>query len=172
MGSWNRKKLSRVQLCDPMDGSTPGFPVRHQLLECAQTHVYPVGDANQPSHPLSSPSPSTCNLSQYQGLFQWVGSLHQVAKVLSFSFSISPSNEYSGLISLGWTDWISLQSKRLSGVLCSTTIQKNHLFGVQPSLWSNSHIRTWLMEKPYLWLYTALSAKWCLCFWIHYLGLS
>ena len=65
-----------------MDCSTPGFPVHHQLPEPTQTHVHRVGDAIQPSHPLSSPSPPTFNLSQYQGLFQWVGSSYQVAKVL------------------------------------------------------------------------------------------
>ena len=68
-------------LCDPVDCTTPGFPVHHQLPELAQTHVHWVGDAIQPSHPLSSPSPAF-NLSQHQGLFQWVSSLHQVAKVL------------------------------------------------------------------------------------------
>ena len=77
--------LSCPTLCaDPMDGSTPGFPVHHQLLELAQTHVHRVGDAIQPSHPLSSPSPSTFNLSQQQGLFKLVSSSHQVAKVLGF----------------------------------------------------------------------------------------
>ena len=71
-------------LCDPMNRSTPGLPVHHQLLEFNQTHVHRVSDAIQPSHPLSSPSPPTLNLSQYQGLFQWVSSLHQVTKVLEF----------------------------------------------------------------------------------------
>ena len=75
---------SRPTLCDPMDCSTPGFHVHHQLLEIAQTHVYRVGDAIQPSHPLSFPSSSAFKLSQHQGLFQWVSSLHQVAKVLEF----------------------------------------------------------------------------------------
>ena len=70
--------------CDPMDCSTPGFPVHHQLVELAQTHVHRVGDAIQPPHPLSSPSPPTFNPSQHQGLFQRVSSLHQVAKVLEF----------------------------------------------------------------------------------------
>ena len=70
-------------LCDPTDCSTPGFLVHHQLLEPTQTHVHRVGDAIQPSHPLSPPSP-TFNLSQCQGLFQWVSSLHQVTKVLEF----------------------------------------------------------------------------------------
>ena len=70
-------------LCDPMDCSMPGLPVYHQLLEITQTHVHWVGDAIQPSHPLSSPSP-TFNLCQHQGLFKWVSSSHQVAKVLEF----------------------------------------------------------------------------------------
>ena len=75
---------ARLTLCDPMDCSTPGFPVHHQLLELTHTYVHQVGDAIQPSHPLSSPSPPTFNLPQHQGLFQWVSSLHQVAKVLEF----------------------------------------------------------------------------------------
>ena len=70
-------------LCDPMNHSTPG-PVHHQLPETTQTHVHWVGDAIQPSYPLSSPSPPALNLSQHQGLFQWVSSLHQMAKVLEF----------------------------------------------------------------------------------------
>ena len=78
--------LSRVWLCDPMDCSTPGFPVHHQLPELAQTHVHRVSDAIQPSHPLSSPSPPAFNLPQHQGIFQWVSSLHQVTKVLEFQF--------------------------------------------------------------------------------------
>ena len=73
---------SSLTLCDPMDYGTPGFPVLHSLLEFAQIHVHWVGDANQPSHPLSPSSPPTLNLSQHQSLFQWVGSSHQMAKVL------------------------------------------------------------------------------------------
>ena len=73
-----------VQLCDLMDCSTPGLPVHHQLPEFTQTHVHWVSDAIQPSHPLSSLSPPTFNLSQQQGLFKWVSSSHQVAKVLEF----------------------------------------------------------------------------------------
>ena len=72
---------SCLTLCNPMDCSMPGFPVLRHLLELAQTHVHWVDDAIQPCHPLSSPSPSAFNLSQHQGLFQWVGSSHQVAKV-------------------------------------------------------------------------------------------
>ena len=94
-----------------MDCSMPGFPVYHHLLELAQTHVHWVGDAIQPSHSLSSPSPPALSLSQHQGLLQWVSSLHQVAKYWSFSFSISPSNEYSGLISfrMDWFDLLDVQ---------------------------------------------------------------
>ena len=84
-----------------------GFPVHHQLLKLAQTHIHRVSDAIQPSYPLSSPSPPALNLFQHQGLFQWVSSLHQVAKVLEFQLSKSPSNEYSGLISFRM-DWLNL----------------------------------------------------------------
>ena len=73
---------SCLTLCDPMNHSTPGPPVHHQLPESTQTHVHRVGDAIQSSHPLSSPSPPALNLSQHQGLFKWVSSLHQVAKVV------------------------------------------------------------------------------------------
>ena len=89
--SWGHKELdssvqslSCVRLCDSMDCSTPGFPIHYQLLELTQTHICLVGDAIQPSHPLSSPSPPAFNLAQHQGLFQWVSSLYQVSKVLEF----------------------------------------------------------------------------------------
>ena len=75
---------SCLNLCDPMDCSTPGHPVHHQLPELTQTHVHWVGDAIQPPHPLSSASPPAFDLSQHQGLSQWVGSSNQVAKVLEF----------------------------------------------------------------------------------------
>ena len=78
------QSLSRVWLCDPMNCSTPGLPVHHQLPEFTQTHVHRVGDAIQPSHPLPSPFPPAPNPSQHQSLFQWVNSLHEVAKVLEF----------------------------------------------------------------------------------------
>ena len=94
-----------LTLCNPMDGSTSGFPVLRYLPEFAQTHVHWVGDAIQPS--LLPPPPPVLNLSQHQGLFQCVDSLHQVAKVLDGSFSISPSNGYSKLISfrIDWLVW-------------------------------------------------------------------
>ena len=93
---------SLSQIC-----STPGFPVLHYLPEFAKTHVYWVSDAIQLPHPLSPPSPLALNLSQHQGLFQRVSSSHQVAKHWSISLSISPSNEYSGLISFR-IDWFVL----------------------------------------------------------------
>ena len=99
-------------LCDPMDCSTPGFPVHHRLPELAQTHIHQVGDATQPSHPLSFPSPPAFNLSQHQGLFQWMSSLHQVVKVLELQLQhYFPSNEYPGLISLriDWLDLLAVQ---------------------------------------------------------------
>ena len=87
-----------------MDCSMPGFPVLHYLLKFAHTHVHWVGDAIQQSHPLLPSSPAL-NLSQHQGLFQWVGPFHiRWPRYYSFRFSISPSSEYSGLISLS-TDW-------------------------------------------------------------------
>ena len=97
--------------------STLGLPVHHQLLELAQTHVHQVTAAIRPSHPLSSPSPAF-NLSQYHGIFRWVSYSHQAAKYWSFSFSISPSNEYSGLISfrMDWLDLLAVQGT-LKGLL-------------------------------------------------------
>ena len=84
------QSLSQVQLCDPMDCSTPGLPVHYQIPEFTQTHVYWVGDAIQTSHPLLAPSPPAFNLSQHQGLFKWVSSLQQVAKVLEFQLQHQP----------------------------------------------------------------------------------
>ena len=97
-------------LCDPMDCSTPGFLVHHQLPELVQTNVHWVSDAIQPSYPLSLPSPPAFNLSQHQGLFQWVLQIRW-PKYWSFNFSISPSNEYSGLISfrMDWLDLLAVQ---------------------------------------------------------------
>ena len=111
--------LSLVWLCDPMDCSTPGIPVHHHLPELAQTHAHWVGDPIQLSHPLLSPYPPALNLSQHQGLFQWV----RWPKFWSVSFSISPSDEYLGLISFRM-DWLDLlKSKGLSRVFSNTTIQ-------------------------------------------------
>ena len=133
-------------LCDPRDCSTPGLPVNHQLPELTQTHVHWVGDTIQWSHTLSSPSPPAFNLSQHQGLFKWVSSLHQVAKVLEFqlqhqSFQWTLRTDFL----LGWIGLNSLQSKGLSRVFSNTTVQKHQFFGAQISLQSNSHIHTWLL---------------------------
>ena len=111
---------SCLTLCDPMYCGMPGFPVHHQLLEPTQTHVHRVSDTTQPSHPLSSPSPSAFNFFLHQGLFQ--GLLHiRWPKYWSFSFSISPSNEYY----LGLTSWSFLHSTGLSRVFFNTTDQKH-----------------------------------------------
>ena len=97
-------------LCDPMNHSTPGLPVHHQLPESTQTHVHCVSDAIQPSHPLSSPSPPALNLSQHQG-FSNESALHiRWPKYWSFSFNISPSNEHPGLIfRMDWLDLLAVQ---------------------------------------------------------------
>ena len=110
MSQFSSVAQSCLTLCNTMDCSMPGFPVHHQLLELAQIHVHRVSDAIQPSHPLLSPSPAF-NISQHQRLFQWVGSLHQMAKHWSFSFSLNTSNEYSGLISfrIDWFDLLAVQ---------------------------------------------------------------
>ena len=94
-------------LCDPMNRSTPGLPVHHELPEFTHTHVNQISDAIQPSQPLSSPSPLAPNPSQHQSLFQGVNSSHQVAKYWSFSFSIIPSKEIPRLISFRM-DWLDL----------------------------------------------------------------
>ena len=104
----------------PMNHSTSGLPVHHQLLKSTQTQVHWVSDAIQPSHPLSSPSPPILNLSQHQGLFKRVNSSHKVTKVLEFQL---PSNEHPGLISFGM-DWLvnSLDLKYLNAMLICVKI--------------------------------------------------
>ena len=124
--------------CDRMDCSTPGFPVHHQLPELAQTHVHRVSDAIQPSHPLSSPSPPAFNL--FRVFSNESALINRWPKY--WSFSISPSNEYSGLISFRMDWWISLQSKGLSWVFSNTTVQKHQFFSTQLSSQSTSHIYT------------------------------
>ena len=150
--------LNHVWLYKPMDCSTPGLPVHHQLPELTQTHVHWVGDAIQPSQPLLSPSPPTFNLSQQQGLFKWVSSSHQVAKVLelqlqhqSFRWIFRTDFLYDGLIGSPCCPRDSQES--------SPTPQFKSIFGAQLSLWSNSHIHTWLLEKTKLWLDGPLLSK-------------
>ena len=131
-----------------MECSTPGFPVHHQFLELAHTRVHWLSDAIQPSHPLWSPSPPALNLSQNQGLSQWVGPSHRVAKVgASASASVLPMN-IQGWFPLGLTSLISLQSKGLSKVFSSVPVQKHQFFDTQlfPTLtsihdyWKNQEI--------------------------------
>ena len=118
-------------LCDPMNHSTPGLPVHHQLPELAQAHVHWVSDAIQPSCPLSSPSPPAFNLSQHQGRFQWVSSSHEVAKVLEFQLQHQSSSEYSGLISFrrDWLDLLAVQGTLKS--LLQHHSSKHQFFGTQ-----------------------------------------
>ena len=150
--------MSCLTLWDLTDYSTPGFLVLHLLPNCSQTHVHWVGDAIQLSHPQLSPSllpsvfPSIRVFSNESVL--------RIRKYWSFHFSISPSNEYLGLISftVDWFDLLAVQGT-LNRVFSRTTIWKHQFFGAQPSLWSSSHICIWLLEKPWLWLDRPLLAK-------------
>ena len=109
--SFSSVAQSCLTLCNPMDCSTPGFPVLHHLLELAQTHVYRVSDAIQPSHPLSSPSPPAFSILSIRVFSKELALGIRWPKYWSFSFSISPSNEYSELISfrIDWFDLLSVQ---------------------------------------------------------------
>ena len=142
---------SVIQSCptlyNPMNRSTPGLPVHHQLLEFTQTHVHRVSDVIQPSHPRSSPSPPARNPSQHQSLFQWVNAWGGQSTAASALPSFLPKKS-QGWSPSEWTGWISLQSKGLSRVFSNTAVQKHQFFGAQPSSQSNSHIHTWLLEKP------------------------
>ena len=136
-------------LCDHMDYSTSGFSDHHQLLELTQTHVHWVSDAIQPSHPLSSPSPSHLQSFPVSGSFpvsQLVASGGQSIGV-SASASVLPMN-IQDWCPLGLTGLISLQSKGCSRVFSNTTVQKHQFLSAQLTLWFNSHIHTWLLEKP------------------------
>ena len=140
--------LSHVWLCNLKNCSTPGFPVLHCLLELAQTHVHWVGDASRPSHPLLSPSPSAFNLPSTRIFsMSWPFTSGGQSTGASASASVLPMNIQDWL-PLGLTCLISLQSKGLSKSFSSTTVQKHQFFGAQFSFWSNSHILTWLLEKP------------------------
>ena len=135
-------------LCDPMDCSTPSLPVHHQLPEFTQTHVHSVSDAIQPSHLLLSfssclQSVPTSGSFQMSQLFESGGQSIGV----SASTSVLPMN-IQDWFPLGWTDWVSFQSKGLSRVFSNTTVQKHRFFSTQLSLQSNSHIHTRLLEKP------------------------
>ena len=142
-----------------MNRSMPALPVHQQLPESTQTHVHWIGDAIQPSHPLSSPSPPAFNLSQNQGLFQWVSSSHGGQSIeVSASASVLPMNTQDW--SLGWAGWISLQSKGLSRVFSNTTVQKHHFFSAQLSSESNSHILTLNISRLTLNIWTFQKKHW------------
>ena len=126
------QSLSRIRLCNPMGCSTPGLPVHHQLPESTQTHVHWVADAIQPSHPLPSPSPPAINPSGSFQMSQFFISGCQSIGV-SASISVLPMNTQDWS-PLGWTGWISLQSKGLSKVFSNTTVQKHQFFDAQLSL--------------------------------------
>ena len=130
-------------LGDPMYCSTPGLPVHHQLPELTQTHVHLVGDAIQASHPLSSPSPPAPNPSQHQGLFQWVNSSHEVAKVLEFQLQHHSSKEIPGLISfrMDWLDLLAVQ-----GTLKSLLQQHSSKASI---LWRSAFL-TVQLSHPYM----------------------
>ena len=142
------QSFSRVRLCNPMNRNMLGLPVQHQLPKFTQTHVHWVGDAIQPSHPLSSPSPTDLNHSQHQGLFksQLFASGGQSTGV-SASTSVLTMNTQDWS-PLRWAGWIPLQSKGLTRVFSNTIVQKHWFFCAQLSLQSNSHIHTSLLEKP------------------------
>ena len=135
-------------LCKPLDCSTPGLPVHHQLLEFLQTQSF---KSVMPSNHLILSSPLFLPPSIFPNIrvFSNDSVIHITwPKYWSFRFSISPSNEYSGLISfrIDWFDLLALQG--LSRVFSNITVQKHQFFITQPSLWSNSHIHTWWLENP------------------------
>ena len=129
--------LSHVSLCDSMNRSTPGLSVHHQLLKFTQTHVYQVGDAIQPSHPLSSPSPPAPNPSPHQGLFPWVNSSHEVAKVLEFQ----PQHQ-----SFQWTPRTGLHLLAVQGT-CKSLLQ--HHSSKASVLWCSAFF-TDQLSHPYM----------------------
>ena len=141
--------LFSVWLCDPMDCSTPGFPVHYQLPELAQTHVHQVGDSNQPTisssvAPFSSYPQSFPESESFPGSQFFASGGQSIGA--SASASVFPMN-IQCWFPLGLTGLFSLLSKGLSRVITSTTVQKHQFFGIQLSLWSNSHIHTWLLEN-------------------------
>ena len=144
----------------PQESSMPGLLVHHQLPEFTQTHVHWVGDDIQPSHPLSSPSPPAPQPLPASGsfpmsqLFTWGGQSIGVSALAS----VLPLNTQDWS-PLGWTGWISLQSKGLSRVFSNTAVQKHQFFGTQLTSQSNSHIHTRPLEKPYFFYSKRFSSE-------------
>ena len=134
MSQFSSVTQSSPTLCDPMNHSTPGLLVHHQLPESTQTHVHWLGDAIQPPHPILSPSPPALNLSNIRVFSNESAFCIRWPKYWSFSFNISTSNEHPGLISSRKDGWISWKSKGLSRVFSNTTIQNHQFFGALFSL--------------------------------------
>ena len=156
-------------LCDPMNDSTPGFPVLHYLPELTQTHFHWVGDAIQPSHPLSSISLPALNLSQHQGLLQWVNPLHQVAKILELQLQ---HQSFQWILRADFLqDWSPCKSKRFSRVFSRTTVQSINssalslLYG--PTL---TPVCDYCKNHSFDWM-DLCRQSWCLCFLEHCLSL-
>ena len=161
-----------LTLCNPMNCSTPSSSVLCYFLVFAQIHVHWVSDAIQPSRPVV-PFSSCLQSLPASGSFPVTQLFPSGGQSIRASASASVLlMNIQGWFPLGMTRWISLLSKGLSRVLSSTTTQKHQFYGTQLSLWSNSHIRTWLLEKLKIWLNGPLSAKWYLCFLICCLGFS
>ena len=132
-----------LTLCYPMNCSTPGLPVHHKLPESTQTHVHRVGNAIQPSHPLSSPSPPAPNPSQHQGLFQWVNSSHEVAKVLEFQLQHQ---------SFQWTPRTDLLQDEMVGSPCSPrdSQESSPTHSSKASIFWRSAFFTVQLSHPYM----------------------
>ena len=173
--SFNSVAQSCLTLCDPMDCSMPDFPVQHsRLLEFTQTYVHQIGDAIQPSHPLSSPSPPAFKLSQHQiRVFSSEPALHiKWPKYQSFNFRASPSNEYSGLISfsMDWLDLLAVQGTHKSLL--------QHYNSKASILWYSAFFIVQLSQQYMTTGKTIVLTRWtfvgkvCLCFLICCLGWS
>ena len=144
---------SCLTLCHPMNCSMPSLPVHHKLLEFTQTHTHWVGDAIQPSHPLSSPSPPAPNPSHHQGLSQWVNSSHEVAKVLEFQFQHQP---------LQWTPRTYLLQDGLVGSPCSP--RDSQQSSPTPQFKSiNSSVISFLHSSTLTSIHTHTHIRMCVC---------
>ena len=132
-----------LTLCNPVICSMPGLAVLHHVSELTQSHVHWVSDAIQPSHPVLSPSPPVFNLSQHQGLFQWVGSSYQVANALQLQLQHQSFQWIFNSFRIDWFDLLAVQETLKS------LLQHHQFFSTLPSLWLNTYIHTWILEKPW-----------------------
>ena len=132
-------------LCDPMDCSKPGLSVPHHLPKFAQVHVHYIGDAIQPPLPLMPFSPSALDLSQHQGLIQWISYSNHMIKILEFQVQ---HQFFQRVFTVDWIQRLTGLSSLLSKGLSSTTVWRRQFFGTLPSLWSSFHNRTWPLGRP------------------------